>query len=111
MKQVVEKLSGVTDFDCDKKIESKEAFFQLLESICEERPDPEKEYSEEFLTHVEAKKRAKILDVFTQAFAEEGASPPFAGKLELPIYTAMLDRMLEFEYAPQQPAEEDGNGQ
>ena len=45
---------------------------------------------------MEAKKRAKILDVFTQALAEEGTAPPFSEKLDLPIYIGMLERMKEF---------------
>ena len=62
---------------------------------------------------MEAKKRAKILDVFTQALAEEGAAPPFSEKLDLPIYIGMLERMKEFEYKPEPPAEEaqEDNGQ
>ena len=57
-------------------------------------------------------KYTRIVDVFQIALATEGATPPFAGNLEDPIYTGILAGLREFnpDDFPEPPAaEEDGD--
>ena len=42
-------------------------------------------------------KYERISDVFETALAKEGATPPFSGNLEDPVYTGILDGLREFK--------------
>ena len=56
-------------------------------------------------------KYTRFVDVFQTALATEGATPPFAGNLEDPVYTAILAGLRVFnpdDFPDPPEAEEDG---
>ena len=90
VKDIVQKLSGAADFECETVIVGSAQFFQLIEALSAADP-PKEDYSAEFNKHVAAKKRAKIFEVFTQALTTD--EPPFAEKLSNQLYLSLLEKI------------------